>query len=131
MWQRVSRVARGLLQQAPGRLSKNRHAVHVPGLLDRGQLDAALKAWEWSLGNPTKINAPRLKRDGTPLFYADSFSPRVMEGYGDMLAASPIPAPADMPATCNHDAEELTRLRANPDLDRERQRRLAEVLAAR
>lgn len=66
-------------------------AVHIPGLLSPEQLDAALKAWEWSLANPTKMNAPRLKRDGAPLFYADSFNRRVLDGYGDMLEASPIP----------------------------------------
>ncbi len=66
-------------------------AVHIPGLLNSEQMDAALRAWEWSLANPTKLNAPRLKRDGTPLFFADSFNRRVMEGYRDMLVASPIP----------------------------------------
>ena len=66
-------------------------AVHIPGLLNAGQLDAALKAWEWSLANPTPMNAPRLKRDGTPLFYADSYNPRILDGYRDMLEASPIP----------------------------------------
>ena len=34
-------------------------AVHIPGLLNAGQLDAALKAWEWSLANPTPANAPK------------------------------------------------------------------------
>ena len=66
-------------------------AVHIPGLLSPEQLDAALKAWEWSLANPTPVNAPKLKRDGRPLFYADSYHSRVMEGYRDMLEASPIP----------------------------------------
>jgi ectoine hydroxylase-related dioxygenase (phytanoyl-CoA dioxygenase family) len=66
-------------------------AVHVPGLLDREQLAAALSAYEWSLANPTKI-APKLKRDGTPVFYADSVNSRVMQGYRDMLETSPIPA---------------------------------------
>ncbi|HEY2356346.1 MAG TPA: phytanoyl-CoA dioxygenase family protein [Phenylobacterium sp.] len=66
-------------------------AVRVPGLLNGEQLDAALKAWEWSLANPTPANAPRLRRDGTPLFYADSYSANVMDGYRAMLEASPIP----------------------------------------
>jgi hypothetical protein len=66
-------------------------AVHIPGLLTPEQLDAALKAWEWSLSNPTPLNAPKLKRDGSPLFYADSYNPRVMEGYRGMLESSPIP----------------------------------------
>ena len=66
-------------------------AVHLPGLLNPEQLDAALKSWEWSLANPTRINAPNLKRDGSPLFYADSFSSKVMLGYREMLEASPIP----------------------------------------
>lgn len=66
-------------------------AVHIPGLLNAEQLAAAQKSWEWSLENPTKLNGPRLKRDGRPLFYADSFNSRVMQGYGDMLQASPIP----------------------------------------
>jgi hypothetical protein len=65
--------------------------VHVPGLLNPQQFDAALKAWEWSLANPTPMNAPRLQRDGTPLFYADSYNSRVMDGYRDMLEGSPIP----------------------------------------
>ena len=38
--------------------------VHVPGLLDREQLAATLKAWGWSLANPTPTNAPLLKRNG-------------------------------------------------------------------
>jgi len=60
-------------------------------LLNAEQMDAALRAWEWSLSNPTPLNAPKLKRDGGPLFYADSFHPRVLEGYRDMLESSPIP----------------------------------------
>ena len=35
-------------------------AVRLPGLLNREQLDAALKAWEWSLANPTPVNAKAL-----------------------------------------------------------------------
>jgi hypothetical protein len=66
-------------------------AVLIPGLLNGEQMEAALKAWEWSLANPTKLNESRLKRDGSPLFYADSYHPRIMEGYRDMLEASPIP----------------------------------------
>jgi len=66
-------------------------AVHIPGLLNAEQLDAALRSWEWSLSNPTPLNAPKLKRDGGPLFYADSYHPRVLEGYRDMLESSPIP----------------------------------------
>jgi hypothetical protein len=66
-------------------------AVHIPRLLDPAQLDATLKAWEWSLANPTPANAPHLKRDGSPLFYADSYHPDVMDGYRAMLETSPIP----------------------------------------
>ena len=66
-------------------------AVHIPGLLNGEQFDAALRAWEWSLANPTPLNAPNLKRDGSPLFYADSYHPQVLEGYREMLEASPIP----------------------------------------
>jgi hypothetical protein len=66
-------------------------AVHIPGLLDAEQVASALEAWEWSLANPTPPNAPRLKRDGRPLFYADSFHRRVLDGYQGMLEASPIP----------------------------------------
>ena len=65
--------------------------VHVPGLLDREQLNATLKSWEWSLANPTPTNAPALKRDGAPLFYNDSFHPKVLDGYRTMLESSPIP----------------------------------------
>lgn len=66
--------------------------VHIPGLLDPDQLAATLRAWEWSLANPTPRNAPALKRDGTPLFYNDSFHPNVLDGYREMLESSPIPA---------------------------------------
>jgi hypothetical protein len=66
-------------------------AVRIPGLLNPEQLDAALKAWEWSLANPTPMNAPKLKRDGAPLFYADSYNPKILDGYRDMLETSPIP----------------------------------------
>lgn len=65
--------------------------VHIPGLLNDEQFQAALKSWEWSLENPTPANAPTLKRNGKPFFYADSYNPAVMEGYRDMLEASPIP----------------------------------------
>jgi hypothetical protein len=68
-------------------------AVHIPGLLNPEQLAAALASYEWSLANPTKI-AP--KRDlgggaGGAVFYADSFNSRIMQGYREMLDASPIP----------------------------------------
>lgn len=66
-------------------------AVHIPGLLNDEQFQATLKAWEWSLANPTALNAPNLKRDGSPLFYADSYNPNIMDGYRAMLEASPIP----------------------------------------
>ena len=32
--------------------------VHIPGLLNDEQFQATLKAWEWSLANPTTHNAP-------------------------------------------------------------------------
>jgi len=64
--------------------------VHLPGVLDAAELDAALKAWEWSLAHPTPRSAETRKKNG-PLFYEDSYNPNVLDGYGAMLARSPIP----------------------------------------
>lgn len=64
--------------------------VHLPKVLDDAQLDAALKAWEWSLAHPTPRGVEARKRNG-PLFYADSYHPDVLDGYGRMLEMSPIP----------------------------------------
>lgn len=67
--------------------------VHVPGLLNAAQLDATLKAYEWSLANPTAQGTAAKKfqgANGGPLFYADSYHPDVLDGYRSMLESSPI-----------------------------------------
>ncbi|HXV01667.1 MAG TPA: phytanoyl-CoA dioxygenase family protein [Caulobacteraceae bacterium] len=63
--------------------------VHLPGVLDADQLGAAQKAWAWSLANPTAAGIASRTSD---VFYVDQYNPRVLEGYSDMLAASPIPS---------------------------------------
>jgi hypothetical protein len=63
--------------------------VHMPQVLGADALQAALKAWEWSIAHPhTGGNVPQ-KNDG--IFFQDLFNPRVLEGYRSMLEASPIP----------------------------------------
>jgi hypothetical protein len=64
--------------------------VHLPGVLDKAALDAALEAWTWSLAHPAGGNLVPQDNDST--FWQDLHNPRVMDGYAAMLKASPIPA---------------------------------------
>jgi ectoine hydroxylase-related dioxygenase (phytanoyl-CoA dioxygenase family) len=63
--------------------------VHLPQVLDQGVLDAALKAWEWSLAHPALGGKVAQASDST--FYQDLYNPNVLDGYRSMLEASPIP----------------------------------------
>ena len=65
-------------------------AVFLPQVLDADQLEAALEAWSWSLAHPAL--GGDLPQAGEARFYQDLYNPRVLEGYGPMLAASPLPA---------------------------------------
>jgi hypothetical protein len=65
-------------------------AVFLPQVLDADQLGAALEAWSWSLAHPAL--GGDLPQAGEARFYQDLYNPRVLEGYGPMLAASPLPA---------------------------------------
>ncbi len=66
-------------------------AVVLRGALDVGELAAAERAWDWSLANPGPF-ASRIPSASEATFYQDLYNPRVLEGYGDMLRASPLPA---------------------------------------
>jgi len=63
--------------------------VFLPQVLDKAALASALKAWEWSLANPAGGGKVAQSTDST--FYQDLYNPRVLDGYRDMLEASPIP----------------------------------------
>lgn len=65
--------------------------VHLPGVLDAGQLEATRLAYEWSLANPTAGKSAFQKDATGPLFYADSYHPQVLDGYRAMLETSPLP----------------------------------------
>src|SRR5579863_9807429 len=64
--------------------------VFLPQVLSTADLAAALKAWEWSLANPA-LGGKVAQANADSTFYQDLYNPRVLEGYGPMLAASPIP----------------------------------------
>jgi hypothetical protein len=63
--------------------------VFLPQVLDRTQLEAALEAWEWSLAHPALGGKVAQATDST--FYQDLYNPKVLEGYAEMLASSPLP----------------------------------------
>ena len=63
--------------------------VFLPQVLDTDELRAALGAWTWSLAHPALGGKVAQATDST--FYQDLYNPRVLEGYGPMLAASSIP----------------------------------------
>jgi len=54
-------------------------------------LAAAQTAYEWSLANPGP-GASRLPSKTEGVFFNDLFNPRCLEGYREMLQASPLPA---------------------------------------
>lgn len=64
--------------------------VLLPGLLDAKAQGEALAAWEWSLANPGP-GASRFRSHAEATFYQDLYNPRCLEGYRDMLLASPLP----------------------------------------
>lgn len=64
--------------------------VFLPQVLSEQDLEAALKAWEWSLANPA-LGGKVAQANTDSTFYQDLYNPRVLEGYAPMLAASPIP----------------------------------------
>jgi hypothetical protein len=63
--------------------------VHLPQVLNRDALDAALEAWEWSLAHPARGGKVAQASDST--FYQDLYNPKVLEGYRGMLETSAIP----------------------------------------
>ena len=58
--------------------------------LDPPALAAALDAWQWSLDHPGPGASRLPQREG--VFLNDLFNPRCLDGYRDMLLASPLPA---------------------------------------
>ena len=64
--------------------------VLLKDALDSAALAAAEAAYEWSLANPGP-GASRLPQKGAGVFLNDLFNPRCLEGYRDMLLASPLP----------------------------------------
>lgn len=63
--------------------------VHLPRLLDDSQMAAALRAYEWSLAHPGP-GASRIRQEGEATFYNDLFNPDCLDGYREMLTASPL-----------------------------------------
>jgi hypothetical protein len=63
--------------------------VQLSQVLGADALQAALKAWEWSIAHPHAGGNVAQKNDG--IFFQDLFNPGVLEGYRSMLEASPIP----------------------------------------
>ena len=65
--------------------------VLLKDALDAPALDRARAAYEWSLANPGP-GASRLPSKSEGVFFNDLFNPRCLEGYREMLEASPLPA---------------------------------------
>ena len=63
--------------------------VFLPQVLGAADLAAALEAWTWSLAHPALGGRVAQTNDST--FYQDLYNPDVLEGYGPMLAVSPLP----------------------------------------
>jgi ectoine hydroxylase-related dioxygenase (phytanoyl-CoA dioxygenase family) len=76
--------------QAASETYRRDGVVHLPQVLSQADLDAALKAWQWSLDHPNTGGKVAQANDST--FYQDLYNPRVLDGYRGMLEASPIPA---------------------------------------
>ena len=64
--------------------------VLLRAALDPDALAAAEAAYDWSLANPGP-GASRLPQAGAGVFLNDLFNPRALEGYREMLLASPLP----------------------------------------
>ncbi|MFI4975481.1 MAG: phytanoyl-CoA dioxygenase family protein [Caulobacterales bacterium] len=65
--------------------------VLIPRALDAKALSEALAAYDWSLANPGP-GATKFAQATQSTFYNDLYNPRCLEGYREMLLASPIPA---------------------------------------
>ena len=63
----------------------------LQGALDAPALAAAQAAYDWSLANPGP-GATRVAQATDATFLNDLYNPRCLEGYKDMLLASPLPA---------------------------------------
>ena len=66
--------------------------VLLPRALDDKAVAAALAAWEWSLANPGPAASRIPSHEEGATFYQDLYNPRCLEGYTEMLQASPLPA---------------------------------------
>jgi ectoine hydroxylase-related dioxygenase (phytanoyl-CoA dioxygenase family) len=64
--------------------------VLLEGALDPPAIAAALDAWQWSLDHPGPGASRLPQREG--VFLNDLFNPRCLEGYREMLLASPLAA---------------------------------------
>lgn len=76
--------------------------VLLPRALSEKAATEALAAWEWSLANPGP-DSSRIRSRSDATFYQDLYNPRVLEGYAEMLRASPLP-------------ELITKLWGSPDI---------------
>ncbi len=65
--------------------------VFLPQVLSRADLDAALKAYDWSLANPGP-GASKIAQRTDALFYQDLCNPGCVPAYEEMLRTSPLPA---------------------------------------
>jgi len=65
--------------------------VLLEGALDAAALGAARAAYDWSLANPGP-GATRFAQATRSTFFNDLYNPRCLEGYREMLLASPLPA---------------------------------------
>ena len=65
--------------------------VCLPRALDAKALGEALAAWEWSVANPGP-GASNFASHSDAVFYQDLYNPRVLDGYREMLLASPLTA---------------------------------------
>jgi ectoine hydroxylase-related dioxygenase (phytanoyl-CoA dioxygenase family) len=65
--------------------------VLLKDALPPAALAEALAAWQWSLANPGP-GATRFPQRSEGTFLNDLYNPRCLDGYRDMLLASPLPA---------------------------------------
>ena len=65
--------------------------VFLPGALPPAALAQALAAWEWSVANPGP-GAATFANPSEAVFYQDLYNPTVLDGYREMLLASPLTA---------------------------------------
>ena len=65
--------------------------VLLPGALDPAALADAQRAYDWSLAHPGP-GATRFAQATDAVFLNDLYNPRCLDGYREMLRASPLPA---------------------------------------